>query len=469
MPIQNVVIENITVLPKSAAKVAAAFLVLTTLPITPAKDVTRLKPQARYFQETEVFVKPQTGSLNTLGLGGGYNATKDVRRQSQAKVFSEPDTFLKTAPISTIAAELTPVPPALQISPYYTPQVVIENLITVKSQRGSRIVIDAAGTPTSADLLSGMDTIGWPPEPDFFFAVQQKGTPGVINSFPVYNPATDVRRAKQALAFAEAETFLKTAPSYNVTLNVTPYNPARDVTRLKVQAKYFQEADTFALARRGFTPAVSFTPYSFATDVRRAKQSLYFEEQPTQVRIEPYNALIINGTAIPPPSPPILSGVAGPLSATLTWTAPAGALTYSVYQGLSSGGETLLVSGLAVTNYVSTGLLAGTTYYFEVTATGLTGTSGYSNEVALVPLVGAVRVQAVYAGFYKNDYKDIGDVFDIASMSDFSDSSVSFVPPGNPDYPVYGWMKIVPSTTPLFSWASTGNSSPRQSPRRTVV
>lgn len=80
-----------------------------------------------------------------------------------------------------------------------------------------------------------------------------------------------------------------------------------------------------------------------------------------------------------------------------------------------------------------------------------------------------IRVQAVAAGFYKSDYKDIGDVFDILNSGELSDSTVSSVPVGNPDYPVFGWMLQVPPSTPLFSWASTGNSSPRQSPRRTVV
>lgn len=80
----------------------------------------------------------------------------------------------------------------------------------------------------------------------------------------------------------------------------------------------------------------------------------------------------------------------------------------------------------------------------------------------------AIRVQATQACFYRGDYKDAGDVFDIFDPGDFSDSTQSQVPVGNPDYPLYGCMTIVPSTTPLFSWASSGLSSPRTSPRRLV-
>jgi len=80
-----------------------------------------------------------------------------------------------------------------------------------------------------------------------------------------------------------------------------------------------------------------------------------------------------------------------------------------------------------------------------------------------------IRVKAVAAGFYQGDYRDIGDVFDIA-QSDYSPYNVSLVPVGNPDYPLYGWMMQVPSTTPLYDAASaTGASSTRQAPRRTVL
>lgn len=94
------------------------------------------------------------------------------------------------------------------------------------------------------------------------------------------------------------------------------------------------------------------------------------------------------------------------------------------------------------------------------------GKPGWSAD-GFIP--GGFRVMAVAAGYYQGDYKDIGDVFDIVSNNDFSDSTVSQVPVGNPDYPIYGWMLKVSATYPLFSWASSGLSSPRLSPRRTVV
>lgn len=74
------------------------------------------------------------------------------------------------------------------------------------------------------------------------------------------------------------------------------------------------------------------------------------------------------------------------------------------------------------------------------------------------------RVKAVQRGQYAKVFRDVGDVFDIVNSSDLSDSTVSQVPVGNPDYPLYGWMLVVPGTTPLYSFAlsNQGSSTPVQ-------
>jgi hypothetical protein len=69
----------------------------------------------------------------------------------------------------------------------------------------------------------------------------------------------------------------------------------------------------------------------------------------------------------------------------LGWDAVAGADTYSVYRGLVSGGEALLVSGLASPSYIDTGLTNGITYYYKVSATNCAGESGLSEEVFATP------------------------------------------------------------------------------------
>jgi hypothetical protein len=79
-----------------------------------------------------------------------------------------------------------------------------------------------------------------------------------------------------------------------------------------------------------------------------------------------------------------------------------------------------------------------------------------------------IRVQAVAAGFSGGLYRNIGDIFDV-DIGGFSDSTIATVPPGNPDYPLYGWMLQVPDATPLFSFAASGLSTPRNAPRRTIL
>lgn len=87
--------------------------------------------------------------------------------------------------------------------------------------------------------------------------------------------------------------------------------------------------------------------------------------------------------------------------------------------------------------------------------------------ISIVPP--SLRVQAVSAGFYRGIYYNVGDVFDVLA-ADFSDSTVDQAP-GTADSPVYGWMKQVLPTYPLFvySLAADGLSTMRVSVRRVVL
>ena len=63
----------------------------------------------------------------------------------------------------------------------------------------------------------------------------------------------------------------------------------------------------------------------------------------------------------------------------LTWTAGAGANTYNIYRGTTSGGETLHHSGVSPTNYTDT-VTSNITYYYKVTSVNGNGESSLSNE-----------------------------------------------------------------------------------------
>ncbi|HEY7424670.1 MAG TPA: fibronectin type III domain-containing protein, partial [Gemmataceae bacterium] len=84
----------------------------------------------------------------------------------------------------------------------------------------------------------------------------------------------------------------------------------------------------------------------------------------------------------PPAAPTGLTATAGPGQVALSWTASSGAASYNIYRGTSSGGETKIASGVTTTAYSDSGLSAGTTYFYEVTAVNSVGESGLSNEAS---------------------------------------------------------------------------------------
>ena len=83
----------------------------------------------------------------------------------------------------------------------------------------------------------------------------------------------------------------------------------------------------------------------------------------------------------------------------LGWSASAtgqGPITYNVYRGTSSGGEssTPVASGLGSAGYVDTGLTDGTTYYYKVAAVNAGGTSAMSSEMSTKTSTPVVRIAA---------------------------------------------------------------------------
>ena len=88
-----------------------------------------------------------------------------------------------------------------------------------------------------------------------------------------------------------------------------------------------------------------------------------------------------------PAAPGALTAVAGSQQVSLSWTAASGATSYSVYQGTSAGGESVVPvqTGLTGTSTTVTGLTNGTTYFFVVRAVNSNGTSAASNEASAMP------------------------------------------------------------------------------------
>src|SRR5439155_16785073 len=81
--------------------------------------------------------------------------------------------------------------------------------------------------------------------------------------------------------------------------------------------------------------------------------------------------------------PTNLRATPGTNQVALSWTAPAGAVTFSVYRGATPGGEgaTPIAIGLTTPAYTDAGLATGQ-YYYVVTATDRGGESARSAEAS---------------------------------------------------------------------------------------
>jgi fibronectin type 3 domain-containing protein len=86
------------------------------------------------------------------------------------------------------------------------------------------------------------------------------------------------------------------------------------------------------------------------------------------------------------PEAPILSGVPGDNSNTLTWTTVDNATGYNVKRATTSGGPyTTIANNITEETYTDTEVTNGTTYYYVVSAMNEAGESANSNEVILTP------------------------------------------------------------------------------------
>ena len=366
-------VENVSVFPRSWAKTAAGMVVLLGLPVTPANDIQRgWHGQAKVFSEPETFIQPQRGNMVViLGTSSSYNPALDVRRQTQAKIFSDPESYVKAQTSNPVVLATYAIAPQQFTA---VRAAVLENLSGwAHAQRGTLTVISAPPPPPqSSDVFIGNDTTGWPellPDP---WAPPNRGTLVVLNSFAAYNVATDVRRATQAKWFGEPESFIQPQHINYVVNDTLPYNPATDVTRLRQQAKVFSEPEFFPRPQQPFAETINFTPYVPGHDVRRATQAKVFSEPEFFPARLPFNEIVTNGTAAPPVKPHALGhwldvydDLNGSLS--LAWSellSPA-AQSYNVYvNGVlyatvsapgPGGNWTTVIKGLKTTTYNPSG------------------------------------------------------------------------------------------------------------------
>jgi len=105
-------------------------------------------------------------------------------------------------------------------------------------------------------------------------------------------------------------------------------------------------------------------------------------------------------TPTAPAAPTAVTAVGGANQATITWPAVSGAASYNVYWSATSGVTTTNGTKIAGASspYVKTGLSAGTTYYFIVTANNSVGESAASTQATATTNAAPPAVPATPAG-----------------------------------------------------------------------
>jgi alpha-N-arabinofuranosidase len=88
----------------------------------------------------------------------------------------------------------------------------------------------------------------------------------------------------------------------------------------------------------------------------------------------------------PPFAPTGLTATSSNAAVALTWSPAAGANSYIIGRGTTSGGPyTNIATGVTATNYLDTGLVNATTYYYVVAATNSYGLSSNPGEAGATP------------------------------------------------------------------------------------
>jgi len=103
------------------------------------------------------------------------------------------------------------------------------------------------------------------------------------------------------------------------------------------------------------------------------------------------------------PTPTNLTATAANSQVALSWNASPGATGYNVKSTAVNGGTLATVANVTMTGYTNTGLLNGTTYYYEVSAVNSFSESANSTEVSATPtnntpVLAAIPNQTILAG-----------------------------------------------------------------------
>ncbi|KRE98518.1 hypothetical protein ASG89_05825 [Paenibacillus sp. Soil766] len=218
---------------------------------------------------------------------------------------------------------------------------------------------------------------GWPGTSSVLNLQDESGSKTAL-SFQLRKPTAPAAEANYTLVYKKnsADYKLIDPPANNQWLNLKVVaNVGAQTADIYINNNLVEQAPLQAdLRTSGIARISAKTPGT-------GKGTMYYDN--LKVYVEPVE------------TPKGLTVTAGNSKVQLAWSAADGASTYNVKRSTTDGGPFATVAaGLTDVSYVDETVVNGTTYYYVITATGVTGESGVSNQAAVTPSVSAVKPAA---------------------------------------------------------------------------
>jgi fibronectin type 3 domain-containing protein len=211
---------------------------------------------------------------------------------------------------------------------------------------------------------------------------------GLANGTPYFFVVRAVNAVGEGLASAEATATPVAPPTAPTGLIATAGNAQVSLTWNAATGAATYNVKRSTTSGSGYqTIATGLTVRSF-TDTGRTNGTTYFYVV-TAVNAGGESGNSAQASATPAPQPPAAptnltatAGARGTLRIALSWTASAGATSYTIRRGTTRNGpyNTVVATGVTTTSFTNTGLINGTNYFYVVIAVNANGSSGNSNE-----------------------------------------------------------------------------------------
>ena len=168
-----------------------------------------------------------------------------------------------------------------------------------------------------------------------------------------------------------------------------------------------------------------------------------------------------------PTAPTGLAATAGNASVSLTWTASAGATSYNVYRGTTSGGEstTAIASGIPTTAYTDSTATNGTKYYYKVAAVNASGASGLSNEASATPALAKPTISS----FTASPASIASGSSSILSWATTGAASIAITPGTFTSTSPSGSTSVSPTATTTYTLTATNASGPATATAKVTI